>query len=154
MDKTLIENWNNRVTNKDTVYILGDVSWYNRKKQKEIIQQLNGYKVLILGNHDSVPKEDDGFDSSFDYLTIVDEDTNIVLSHFPIASFNGMFHGWVHFYGHVHNSAQANIVDHLYKETEELFASKIKAANVGCMVDYMDYTPRTLDEIMKAKGWR
>ena len=28
-----------------------------------------------------------------------------------------------------------------------------KAANVGCMMPYMDYTPRTLEEIKKAKGW-
>ena len=26
------------------------------------------------------------------------------------------------------------------------------AMNVGCMKDYMDYTPRTLDEIMS--GWQ
>lgn len=30
---------------------------------------------------------------------------------------------------------------------------KFKAANVGCMVDYMGYTPRTLEEIKNAKGW-
>lgn len=153
MDKTLIQNWNNRVTNSDTVYILGDVSWYNRKQENEILHQLNGEKVLILGNHDTPPRNDSEINSWRDYLTVIDRGESVVLSHYPIASFNGMFKGWIHLYGHVHNSAQANIVEHLYKETEELFATKIKAANVGCMMPYMDYTPRTLEEIKKAKGW-
>ena len=51
-DSTLIENWNNTVTTDDTVYLLGDISWYSANKTKEIMQQLPGKKVWILGNHD------------------------------------------------------------------------------------------------------
>ena len=34
---------------RDTVYLLGDISWYSVNKTKEIMQQLPGKKVWILG---------------------------------------------------------------------------------------------------------
>lgn len=36
---------------------------------------------------------------------------------------------------------------------EEEIGITFKAANVGCMMPYIDYTPRTFEEIKKAKGW-
>lgn len=154
MDRNLIERWNSKVTAKDIVYVLGDFSWYNRKDTEDILKQLNGEKALVLGNHDIIPEAGSGFDVAWDYVTIFDDGQPVILSHYPIASFNGMFDGWVHLYGHVHNSAQHNIVEHLYEDQSKLYAKQIKAANVGCMMPYMDYTPRTLEEIKQAKGWR
>ena len=52
-----LENWNNTVTTDDTVYLLGDISWYSVNKTKEIMQQLPGKKVWVLGNHDLVSKK-------------------------------------------------------------------------------------------------
>ena len=39
------------------------------------------------------------------------------------------------------------------KMWEKEMGMTFKAANVGCMIDYIDYTPRTLEEIKKAKMW-
>ena len=47
MDKVLIERWNNKVTDEDTVYILGDISWYDDQKTYEIFSQLRGRKILM-----------------------------------------------------------------------------------------------------------
>ena len=53
MDEKLIENWNNVVTAEDTVYMLGDFSDYaDAEKDAEILQKLNGTKILVMGNHD------------------------------------------------------------------------------------------------------
>ena len=52
--RTIIENHNRVVRKNDTVYILGDVI-YNKadpKKYLPLLDQLNGKKVLIRGNHD------------------------------------------------------------------------------------------------------
>ena len=54
MDDTLIQNWNERVATDDTVYVLGDAFWKNEENSIRIIQQLNGHKHLIQGNHDRV----------------------------------------------------------------------------------------------------
>ena len=52
MDETLIRNWNAKVTNGDTVYILGDLLFRNEKPAEEYLKQLKGKKHLIIGNHD------------------------------------------------------------------------------------------------------
>ena len=51
-DAMLIRNWNNAVGPDDEVYLLGDVSWYNVTKTVEYLNDLNGAKHLIIGNHD------------------------------------------------------------------------------------------------------
>ena len=57
MRRVLIDNWNRVVAPEDTVYHLGDYSFDNmtkwrRNNAKAAFRQLNGRKVLILGNHD------------------------------------------------------------------------------------------------------
>ena len=49
-------NWQKKVTNDDLVIIPGDVSWAtyieDAKQDFDFINQLNGQKVIIKGNHD------------------------------------------------------------------------------------------------------
>ena len=52
-DKTIIDNWNNKVNDNDDVYVLGDISWHNATKTIEIFKQLKGRIHLIQGNHDN-----------------------------------------------------------------------------------------------------
>ena len=40
MDETLIENWNRKVTGKDTVYILGDLIYRSKKPPEEYLRRL------------------------------------------------------------------------------------------------------------------
>ena len=50
----LIHHWNRAVGDDDLVYILGDISKSLQSSAVEFVQtQLNGYKVLVPGNHDS-----------------------------------------------------------------------------------------------------
>jgi len=54
MTAGLIANWNSRVTNEDSVYMLGDFAFCNMTKQQAILAQLNGkVKIVLPGNHDS-----------------------------------------------------------------------------------------------------
>ena len=52
----LKNNWNKVVSDKDTVVIAGDISWamdFNQLKADfDFIEKLNGYKIIIKGNHD------------------------------------------------------------------------------------------------------
>lgn len=110
MDNKLISNWNNIVTNKDLVLVLGDFSFYKGPKTNEILKQLNGDKVLIKGNHDNIYLEDKKFDKSlykaiYDYKEINYNCNNIVLMHYPIQHFkhSDKEKGWVHLFGHIHS---------------------------------------------------
>lgn len=51
MDEMLIQNWNSRVKDNDTVYILGDM-FFRSANAESILQRLKGKKRLIIGNHD------------------------------------------------------------------------------------------------------
>lgn len=108
MDSKLIENWNNRVTDEDTVYVLGDFSWYRGEKTNEILKQLNGKKILIRGNHDKNFLDDKKFDMSLfeeicNYKVIKENGVHYVLFHYPIAEFDGKNNGYIHLYGHIHS---------------------------------------------------
>lgn len=55
MQETIVNNWNRKVTNGDTVYILGDVSMRGKKEDLiSLVATLKGRKVLVKGNHDDV----------------------------------------------------------------------------------------------------
>ena len=47
MDQCLIEKWNGKVTNADTVYILGDLMFRNGKPPEEYLRQLRGKNIWI-----------------------------------------------------------------------------------------------------------
>lgn len=150
MNEQLIHNWNERVTSDDTVYILGDVSWLDDEyKNNLLLEQLHGKKVLIKGNHDKPMRHLRYlFEEVCEYKSINDAGTRVILFHYPIMFWDGQFHDSVHLYGHVHNSQQWNIAENFYAETRALQALPMRAYNVGCMMQYMDYGPRTLNEII------
>lgn len=54
--KRLKNNWNKLVTNDDTVLIAGDISWsmklFDCFDDFKYINELNGTKILLKGNHD------------------------------------------------------------------------------------------------------
>lgn len=53
MDKEMIRRWNERVGPSDKVFHLGDFSMGCPKERiPRILDRLNGYKILIRGNHD------------------------------------------------------------------------------------------------------
>ncbi len=153
MDNTLIKNWNKAVTNEDYVWILGDISWHDDKKTAEIFKQLNGTKILIKGNHDSIKRGSElvkCFTSIQDYAELyLDKKNKVIMSHYPMPFWNGQFRDTIHLYGHVHNSHQWNICENWIEELKQLQDIPMRMYNVGCMMPWMDYTPRTLDEIIK-----
>lgn len=52
MDETLINNWNNAVSDDDIVYILGNLVFRSEKSASYYVERLKGTKHLVLGNHD------------------------------------------------------------------------------------------------------
>jgi len=152
-DQAIIENWNEKVWNpKDNVYIIGDISWHNTETTIRLVEALNGNKHLIVGNHDKKLIKNSEFCSLFseviDYKEIqITKDKGIVLCHYPIPCFNHHYRGWVHLYGHVHNSSEWQLMERIRFEVEKIDNIPCNMYNVGCMMKYMEYTPKTLEEI-------
>lgn len=98
-DELMIENWNKLVKPTDTIYHLGDII-YHCKNRDEIMQRLNGEKILIKGNHD---KDQLGWYMKYfkDIRGTHHIDGNYLLGHFPIhPDSKGRFVRQLH--GHIH----------------------------------------------------
>lgn len=155
-DAEIIKRWNDTVDIDDDVYILGDISWANPTKTAELISRLNGNKHLIIGNHDRKLLKSKTVRGLFveiaDYKEIqLQGGKGIILSHYPIPCFNHHYYGWYHLYGHVHISFEWNMMQRVKYEMEALYDKECNMYNVGCMVSYMNYTPRTLEEIIEGE---
>lgn len=160
MHEYIHTNWNNRITNGDTVYILGDVSLRGQKDNLiAYVSTLKGQKVLVKGNHDDVSdyRYQQLFSEICDYKEVHDsfdgKNYDLVLSHYPIFSWKNMGRGWIHLYGHTHNSIEDNMYLKALSDMKincgHLHDNNPVAVNVGCMKPWMGYEPRTLREILE-----
>ena len=115
MNKALIDNWNKVVKDNDDVYFLGDFSFKcNQQRATEFLKQLKGRKFFIKGNHDKNTwlqsiKEQGLIEWYKDYAEINDAGRMVILCHYPLHSWNGLYRGSYHLYGHVHNLTVENI---------------------------------------------
>ena len=176
MHSIIKEKWNAKVTNGDMVYILGDMAM--RGTQEELIafiSTLKGHKVIVRGNHDDIRdlRYKQLYDEICDYKEIRDslngETVKLILCHYPhkcngdnhlrchypILMWKDQHYGSILLYGHVHNSVEEYYFKKCLREmnTEEFFDRRkgdtvLRAYNVGCMMPYMNYEPRTLEEIV------
>ena len=152
MNEALIANWNAVAGPEDLTWILGDFCAGGADRWAEILSRLNGRKSLILGNHDdreTVEKVRHLLEDVADYREILDGERHVVLSHYPSLAFRDHYMGWRHLYGHVHTAFEWNVTENGKRLVKNLYLRKdvCRMANVGAMVSYMAYTPRTLDEL-------
>jgi len=151
MNTTMRDNWNEVVDKDDVVYILGDFMWKFKDTDYKFVKSLNGRKRLIKGNHDKATHSSKFkrlFEQITDYEKVVDGDITVILCHYPIIAYDGSFRGRnVHLYGHVHTTDEGIMVETfktLYRDKDH----PMRMYNVGCMMPWMDYRPRTLEEIL------
>lgn len=174
MNGKMAQLWNEKVGSDDIVYFLGDFSFGKNPETIELLESLNGHKVLIAGNHDGRLLKDRRFvsrwDEIFDYLEVSDEadrkPIRICLCHYPIIPFKSrMREGNFMFFGHIHNSTADEPLTRRYIEEArkvelETFGDRVvysqirgvkaerKAYNVGCMMLYMGYAPQTAADVI------
>ena len=105
MDRVLIKNWNETVSNNDTVLVLGDVGFGSKEYIASLIKQLNGKKILIMGNHDNWSEQtyrDMGFHTVSRFPILWND--FYLLSHAPLILSETT--PYFNLYGHVHNDSR------------------------------------------------
>ena len=145
MNETIIQNWNNTVSDNDDIYVLGDFFMGSIENIIPILNRLKGHIHLIRGNHDTKNRiklyEENGIDvKDIDYIRY--KDRFFILCHFPIMNdeFSQMVRKdnseviWL--YGHIHSHAPKGYVDGSY--------------HVG--VDTNNMTPISLERIWQ-ESW-
>lgn len=170
MDEAMVERWNAKVSDKDTVYHLGDV--VINKKSLHHVSRLNGRKILVRGNHD-IFKDKDFYDVGFEQIhgvrVFVDQ---WIMSHIPLHPDSVTNRFRVNVHGHLHgnevmwgnNPKYARVVDpntfeaqFMDKETGERFPHNHPDAtqmlNVPdprylCVsVEHTNYEPLSFEEV-------
>lgn len=136
MNTHMIKNWNEKVEPDDDIYILGDLIFGKGQNANDILNQLNGKKYLVKGNHDSFLR-DKKFDRDLlvwvkDYYVLKYNNRKFVLFHYPIQVWDCRHYDSIHLYGHVH-SKTINKIPNSY--------------NVG--VDVNNFTPISIEEIIE-----
>jgi calcineurin-like phosphoesterase family protein len=145
MDKTLIDNFNATVSNDDTCYILGDFCLGdNADVASNFMNQLNGTKYLIRGNHDTDSKMNRYVENcknltvaGYVYMLKADNKHNFYVSHYPALVSNTTDGQYKKFLWNLHG--------HLHSKTA-IWNSEIACYDVG--VDAHNYKPVSLEEII------
>ena len=165
-DNAMIKNWNAIVKPEDTIYHLGDVAMHT-VPMKRILPQLNGKKILIVGNHDFI----------YDYFTktrgqkftdkmvveykaagfseiylsgyeisvkdpLVGLDIPIRLSHFPTKNAYDPHHQDKHDNSKPIDDGKLNICGHVHQNWLK------RGNNVNAGVDVWDFKPISIDSII------
>jgi len=134
MNEHIIAQWNKVVKKKDTTWILGDITM--EKGEYHYLDRLNGFKRIILGNHD----KGNHTKVMLDYVNSIHglskfrskEFGNIWLSHCPIFPKELEFRVNYNIHGHIHTGYVIN--DPRY---------------INVCMEVQDYTPKTLQELIK-----
>ena len=133
MNKHIVKQWNSVVSKKDVTYILGDITM-EKATQYYWLNELNGIKKVILGNHDEpqhVPyllKYVNNV-SALKYLKHK-EFGNIILSHAPIHPCELEYRFNINIHGHVHENT---LPDKRY---------------INVSAEVIDYKPKLLSELL------
>lgn len=112
-DEGLIENWNSIVKRGDRVYHNGDISFHKPEQTIKILRRLNGQIFVQKGNHDP----EDVLNTLLRENLIVgwrdirdlqvgkgDDKQMIVMSHYPMVTWNrGHYGSWM-LHGHSHGN--------------------------------------------------
>lgn len=134
MNETIIENWNKVVNKKDTTWILGDITM--EKRDYEILNRLNGFKRVVLGNHDmgNHSKTLIHYVNSVHGMVKIRDKTfgNIWLTHCPVFPRELDFRVSFNIHGHIHDG---------YKINDKRY--------INVCMEVQDYTPKTLEQLIK-----
>lgn len=164
MSAELIRRWNETVSDKDTVYMVGDLA-FGKEGVYELIRQLKGRKILVRGNHDDNWLKDERcrklFAEIVDYKEVVIDGWHLVISHYPIPTYKKSYNSnSIMIYGHVHDTQDEYIIQAAQKllwmtfehkaqktqsatnRTEALSQNSFLMVNVGTM--HHNYAPVSL----------
>ena len=152
MDRYLLENWNSTITDRDEVYILGDLCYKSKHQVEYYLSQMAGIKHLIIGNHDykwmKELEDKERYFVSIENMSVISIGKNLLtLCHYPLLEWNRSRYAldyetstsWL-IHGHIHNSTTLDA----YRYIKEHLPC---ALNAG--VDVNNYVPVTFEQLVE-----
>jgi calcineurin-like phosphoesterase family protein len=162
MNEMLVHNWNALVRPDDTVYHLGDVALGPIEDSLGYIEHLNGYKILVVGNHDRMfppmakfrqdkieewteRYREAGFDEVADYLFFEKGGYGFNLSHFP---YSGDSHGEERYIKYRQFDMGIPLIHGHTHENKKFSLSRKGTPQIHVGVDAWDYAPVSLQAVI------
>ena len=118
MEDYMIHTYNSVVTTEDQVIWVGDCFFTTAEKAAEIMDKLNGSKILVRGNHDGSPARMRriGFDFVCEEMVLKMAGHRVRVSHYPYAQDNYPYDqtdraiddGGILIHGHTHSADKVN----------------------------------------------
>lgn len=126
-DEEQVKSISSKIGKNDTIIILGDIG------DLSYVKKIRGYKILVMGNHDSGPSNYKGsyglFDEVYEGPLFISD--RILLSHEPIE-----LPYCLNIHGHDHS----------------LWARFTVGKHINCCAEILGYEPISLKDIIK-DGW-
>lgn len=161
MDSHLIDEWNRRVGEEDTTYVVGDLALGPTDGDiAQRLRQLNGQIKFILGNHDMPDSKykAGGLEKIVSDYSLADKveilplmillklgGVSFVMCHHPMEQWMDDRQGGVHLHGHKHTK---------YSKQEALRASRAKKYDIGVdMYGGPVEITSNLKHLNNPKGW-
>lgn len=135
----IMDTWKETVHNKDIVYVMGDAAFTFQGLTQ--IGTLPGRKILVRGNHDTLPTEE--------YLSVFDEILGCAmykefwLSHVPVHE--SELYGRTNIHGHCHRGGPTTV-----HESKASFRGKpigTRATYINVCAEFINYKPISLQEV-------
>ena len=111
-DEWLLDLWRSTVDKRDTVYILGDLTFLKSEDARRLLEKLSGQKFLIEGNHDgSIWAYKNYFKEVYQIKEMrfktsvapfLKENLCVVMCHYPMVTWNQKPRGSIMLHGHSH----------------------------------------------------
>ena len=140
-DEHIIAQWNSVVSKRDVTYILGDVTM-EKKASYALLDQLNGVKHVVLGNHDrrqDVPHLLQHVESVAGMIQY----KGIMLTHCPIHPMELDHRFTKNIHGHIHDKVVTKDIYEFGYKTDTIPDERYIC--VSC--ERVDYLPKSLQDL-------
>ena len=134
MNTCLLGNYLNVVKPDDIVIFGGDVGFMSENKINEVLDQMPGYKIQIVGNHD-LHRDGKLYNLNFDerhlcmVVDVVDHDMEyqLLFTHYPMTN---VPNGCINVHGHIHQHDLSDM-----------------GPNINISVEHTNYAPKSLRDV-------
>jgi len=137
MNQHMIECHNRVVSSDDVIVLGGDIAFCSTSEANRILAQMNGYKVLIIGNHDwERDKTLKQYDVDEVHMSYYIEKQHVLITHVPLhSSLMVTDNRLLNIHGHIH--------DKLMKHPRYY----------NMCVEHLNYTPQLLTNVVQRYNW-
>jgi calcineurin-like phosphoesterase family protein len=140
MNELIVKNWNNTVSKRDAVYLLGDITM--EKNNYAIIDRLNGLINVVLGNHDERQHVKYLLQHVNSVAGMIDYKNMYILTHCPVHPSQLEFRYTYNIHGHVHENHVLDLNhDPAWKEPDRRY--------INVCAEVIDYKPKLITECVK-----